>query len=520
MSDEIDKQEELNKLEEQACFELCQIIAEAMQTQNVDLLDQRIAEWKNKYKKLLDGSVPNSKFKKKIEFLLNEYYSSVTRYIQEQIKFREYVKIENQSKALRKLYVIIKETNDLKTLEKKVEKWKSTYPYESFLKMYKKKIDSYTSKRNLEDSAFNQEKAFADLIDITKINGTFEELKYELSKWENDYRIHDKFELDDFLKHKQEVKQYTSDEYIYSISNDYDKEGNKIDFKDGDKNLTNIDKQAVAYVELLSIASKPHNESKMFEWVYKNRNMKFNDKYKELILSATYLNYSPKFLNRIKIPNTNLANPSVSLDEYNNIDELKKYSVISYFNLLLPTESRITNDYFNTQLLEIYNKSEQVKHTNKFTLQTPSSKLEVNLPEKEKTKNTKNENSIEIQLDTPIIDEEKSVEIEEPKVIKEPVVVKEKEEVHEEPKVIEEPVVVKEKEEVHEEPKITEELPEEEIDNQIEIISISPIFFEAVHRHTMQTNLIEKINKTADEYAEKEFDENTIDLNIQKNKLG
>ena len=96
MSDEIDKQEELNKLEEQACFELCQIIAEAMQTQNVDLLDQRIAEWKNKYKKLLDGSVPNSKFKKKIEFLLNEYYSSVTRYIQEQIKFREYVKIENQ----------------------------------------------------------------------------------------------------------------------------------------------------------------------------------------------------------------------------------------------------------------------------------------------------------------------------------------------------------------------------------------------------------------------------------------
>ena len=146
MSEEANKQEELNKLEEQACFELCQIIAEAMQTQNVDLLDQRIAEWKRKYKKLLDGSLPNSKFKKKIEFLLNEYYSSVTRYIQERIRFKEYVKIENQSKAIRKLRTIIKETNDLHTLEKKVKEWKNKYPYESFLKMYQRIIDKSTSK--------------------------------------------------------------------------------------------------------------------------------------------------------------------------------------------------------------------------------------------------------------------------------------------------------------------------------------------------------------------------------------
>ena len=45
------------------------------------------------------------------------------------------------------------------------------------------------------------------------------------------------------------------------------------------------------------------------------------------------------------------------------------------------------------------------------------------------------------------------------------------------------------------------------------------MFFEAVHRHTMQANLIKSIDETADKYFEKEYDESTIDFQIQKNKL-
>ena len=116
------EKEELKKLEDEAYFELCQIIAEAIQLQDIELLDYRIASWKNKYKKLLDN--PSPEFKKRIEYLINEYYSSVTQYIQSQIKFNENKKIENQSKALRELYVIIRDTDDLKTLEKKVNAWK------------------------------------------------------------------------------------------------------------------------------------------------------------------------------------------------------------------------------------------------------------------------------------------------------------------------------------------------------------------------------------------------------------
>lgn len=40
------EKEELKKLEDEAYFELCQIIAEAVQLQDIELLDYRIASWK------------------------------------------------------------------------------------------------------------------------------------------------------------------------------------------------------------------------------------------------------------------------------------------------------------------------------------------------------------------------------------------------------------------------------------------------------------------------------------------
>ena len=106
--------EELQRLEDEAYFELCQIIAEAMQLQDIELLDYRIAVWKKKYKKLLENPLVGSKFKKRIEYLLNEYYSSITLYIWQQLKKQEQKRIEKQYKAMRKLYKIIDENNDIK----------------------------------------------------------------------------------------------------------------------------------------------------------------------------------------------------------------------------------------------------------------------------------------------------------------------------------------------------------------------------------------------------------------------
>ena len=362
------EREELKKLEDQAYFELCQIIAEAMQLQDIELLDYRISSWKNRYKKLLDG-LASPEFKKKIEYLLNEYYSSVTQYIYSQIKFKENKKIENQSKALIKLYRIIKETNDLETLKSKVKDWEKEYPKSSFLRMYQRKIDSYTRTKNLEANAFNQDEAFSDLVDITKHNNTFEEFIKEREEWEKKYSIHDKFELDDFIKHQSEVKRFSSDEYLQSISreelNPEELSNSSEDVSTVQENsYSDLSKQASAYSSLLSISTKTNNVNEMFKWIYKNNSIKFNDKYSELILNATYLDYSPTYLNKLKTPDLNINNSSLSYKEFKEMDDIKRYAIISYFNLLLPPDKAIPNVFFNSCINTVYLKDEKARFAN------------------------------------------------------------------------------------------------------------------------------------------------------------
>ncbi|MBQ2916808.1 MAG: hypothetical protein IJE59_01305 [Clostridia bacterium] len=359
--------EDLKKLEDEAYYELCQIIAEAMQYQDVGLLDSRIAAWKNKYKKLLDNSPSNSNFKKRVEFLLTQYYSEITQYILKQLKLKEEKKVENQSKALRQLYSIIRDTNDLDLLKKKVKQWQDKYPVSGFLKMYQKRIEYYTREKNLRENAFEQEKAFRDLVDITKVHGTLDELKNELALWEEKYSINNKYTIDDFIKHQSEVKRFTSDEFLQSIAREENDNTDKNDIdiveEYNNKSCSALSLQTTAYSALLSIAGKSNNVSELFDWVYKNRYIKFNDKYKELILSATYLNYRPQYLNSLTIPDIDISKSSLSFDEYKNIDEIKRYAIISYFNLLLPPDKAISNDYFNKHIQTIYSKSEKARNS-------------------------------------------------------------------------------------------------------------------------------------------------------------
>lgn len=365
------EREELKKLENEAYNELCQIIAEAMQFQDITLLDQRIADWKKKYKKLLDSSSSaSSNFKKRIEYLLNEYYSEITQYILKQIRKTEQKRLENQSKILRKLYYIIKETDDLSLLKKKVKEWQDKYPISGFLNMYQKRIKIYTSEKYLKENAFDQDMAFRDLYYITKLNRTYDELKGELAKWEDKYSIHDKFELDDFIKHQSEINRYTSDEYLMSIAHVDNSNDGEITFPKneiGKENLfSSLSKQAVAYSSLMSIARSPDNIDQIFDWVYKNNSIRFNDEYKDLILSAIYLDYSPRYLNSLSVPKINLSS-SLSFEEYENIDEIKRYTVISYFNLLLPPDRRIPNNYFNENIERIYRKSRTAQFSTQYS---------------------------------------------------------------------------------------------------------------------------------------------------------
>lgn len=369
--------EELKKLEDEAYFELCQIIAEALQLQDIELLDIRIATWKKKYKKLLDSPY-SSNFKKRIEFLLNEYYSNVTQYILQQLKKTEHKKIEKQYKAMRKLRTILDENKDLKTLREKIKEWKEKYPVDAFLRMYQKKINLLTSEKNLKEIALDQEQAFYELYYITKKTGTLEELKKEVEKWKEKYRIGKKFKIDDFKsKYLSDVKRYTSDEYLDSIAR-HDEEPTENQNENieppkqivDDISLSDISVQDRAYKKLLNIMTQKNNINEVFDWVYKNSSIKFNDKYKELILAATYLEYSPTYLTRIKPPAISILDKSLSFDEYKNISDIKRYAIISYFNLLLPKEQAISNNYFDNYVKEIHYKSTQKKEYIKASMET------------------------------------------------------------------------------------------------------------------------------------------------------
>ena len=562
------EKEELKKLEDEAYFELCQIIAEAMQEQSIELLDYRIASWKDKYKKLLDNPSPN--FKKRIEYLLTEYYSSVTQYIQSQIKFNENKKIENQSKALRELYVIIRDTDDLKTLEKKVNAWKEKYPKDKFLKMYQSKYEHMTSKRNLRENAFDQEVAFKDLVEITKHTGTFEEFAREREQWENKYSIHDKFELDDFIKHQSDIKRYTSDEYLHSISKDEEpKENNNSSTfettelskepeqeEQPQKVYSDLAKQASAYTALLAISQKPNNVNEMFKWVYKNGSIKFNDKYKELILNATYLDYSPTYLNKLRTPGLNVNNKSLSYEEFKEMDDIKRYAIISYFNLLLPPDKAISNGFFNSCINTVYAKSEKAKYTNsslneinqenlkdgiEIKLSKSDAEQELDLPELKKqeipdtevekvstsTAEEKQEENIDsakkLQEDLPTEPEESPAEhIKQDEVKKEdedsqslvkenntPTIYLEieeepsKEELFSSPETsIEKPRIDVSLDNSFEEPVVKEvENVEPEPLQQEQIITVSPLLFSAINYKSKQADAVEKIDEHVNEYV-------------------
>lgn len=369
MSNSTKAQEQaLKKLEDEAYFELCQIIAEAMQLEDVELLDARIAYWKTKYKKLLDRPSTSSRsdFKKRIEFLLNDYYSSITQYILDRLRLKEEKKIANQAKAMRELHNIIKNTNDYNLLKKKVSKWKEKYPVDSFLRMYQKRIELYTRDKNLRENAFKQEEAFSDLVDITKKYATLDELNVMITDWEKKYSINDKYSIDDFLKHQSEVKRFISEEFLQTIAREdrvLESEKLKIDVNPeyNNKSFSNLSTQASSYSALLAISKSPNNVDEMFKWVYKNRYVKFNDKYKELILSATYLEYSPAYLNKLTIPDMDITKNSLSFGEYQNIDNIKRYAILSYFNLLLPPSKVISNNNFDKNIQSIYYKSERAK---------------------------------------------------------------------------------------------------------------------------------------------------------------
>ena len=339
------EKEELKIDEEKAYLELCQIIAEAIQTQDINLLQYRVNEWKRKY--------PYEKFSKnlkaKIDYLLNQYYSELINSILKTIKEQKEKKEFNQHKALVKLYKIIKETNDIKELTKKVDKWKKEYPIDSFLDMYKNRAKKFTSKKYLEENSFDTERAFYDLYHLLKVNATYQELQDKVNIWEKNYSIGEKYSEKDFKKHENEVKRFLDEEYLYSIAKEEEKEDTLA------KRETSISIQTASYNALIKVLEKG-NMAKIVEWIYKNRNITFGDFYKEQIISKTTFKYPMSMLDNSSLM-MNLEERGLSFEEYTHINESRKYIITSFIKHLMK-DKKIDDASFQI----VFNKSQEARY--------------------------------------------------------------------------------------------------------------------------------------------------------------
>ena len=71
--------------------------------------------------------------------------------------------------------------------------------------------------------------------------------------------------------------------------------------------------------------------------------------------------YSPTYLKKLDIPDIDFSSNSLSFEEYSHIDDIKRYAIISYFNLLLPPNRAVSNDFFSKNIYAIYSKSEKYR---------------------------------------------------------------------------------------------------------------------------------------------------------------
>ena len=331
-NNKLNEEEAMN--EEEAYFELCQIIAVAVETQDINLLKSRIEIWKSKY----PWEKFSNKYKEKIRYILNTYYTEITRHIIAQI---EQKRDFDSRKAYFKLYDIVNDTKDLKTLKSKIKAWEKEYPFDGFSQMYKNRIKKLTSEKSLAEHAINQEEAFADLLVISKSRCSFEELQEKIKTWEAEYSINDKYSIDDFINNKSEIKRLISEDYLKILSTD------------------DFDLQSTACAELNVILNNPNDYYKMIRWANTYQHVEFDNFHKDLIITATSLHYPLNYLQTHSEPPININNDNLSFDDFKNIDIARKYATIRFISSIVNSSSLSSERQYEFNI--IYRKSEKAE---------------------------------------------------------------------------------------------------------------------------------------------------------------
>lgn len=312
------------KYEEQAYFELCQIINTAMQNKNLSAFESALSSWLNQYD--LDSFVCKN-YKEKIKALLITI-ESLKKIL---IEFQNNQPTFNLSKAYRKLFLIVENNKDINELKHKIEKWKEQYPPDKFNDYFKPKIKQITSDAHIRRIAFDQKSAFEELQAIISSSDTLyiEDLSEKVDTWKATYKI------DDFIsKYSGDVISWTDENYLISVSKP----------KDSIDDINDVS-QEQAFYELVGLLKNPNNINDLFNWVYKYRKFNFNETSRNLISREFLKQYTLPSNSNFKIPDC-VDLKSLSIEEFKTVDNLKKESIINFFGSLYEGNSNFNNADF------------------------------------------------------------------------------------------------------------------------------------------------------------------------------
>lgn len=355
--------------EEEAYFELCQIISVAQQTANYARFQNDLNQWKKHYP--IESF--SEKYKSKIRYLLSEKF--LDSILKDYLAFEKYSQMDpnKQLDRLRKIYSRAEKHKDAKRLDEDLAALYKEYPLSYLKEKFPHIVGKLTSKSNRERvlQKFDSREAydeFAGVVYDTESYSSLEELERALEP------LRAKYPIDDFSgEYKEKITELLKEDSLKKILEESSLDtpidieslnaGTVITLSE-EKALASsgILNQKTAYFELLEIMKNPNNTNAVFDWSYKYMKYisKFDDYHKGLILTTLAPYYKIPKQESYMIPiMDSQSHDYLSFGEYQSIDDIKKNAVLQYLALISTTGALSNDDIL--RLETIHNNSIKAK---------------------------------------------------------------------------------------------------------------------------------------------------------------
>lgn len=338
--------------EEEAYFELCQIISFAQQSGNYAKFQNDLNEWKKRY----PVESFSEKYKSKIRYLLSEEF--LDSILKDYLAFVQYSKLDpsKQLEKFRKIFSKAEQHKDAKRLDADLKAFYKDYPLSYLQEKFPHIVSRLTSKSYREKilQKFDSSTAFEEYEKVIYSPTGYESVsdletalnplkeKYPVDDFNDEYRP----KIEALLKEDALKKVIESSALNSLVIDDLD-DGTVIELQGRDlPNTSGIFNQKTAYFELLEIMKNPNNMNGVFDWTYKYMKYinQFDDYHKGLIISTLAPYYKIPKQNDYRIPIMNSkSHDYLSFREYQSIDDIKKDTILQYI-AILSTTGRLTND--------------------------------------------------------------------------------------------------------------------------------------------------------------------------------